>query len=225
MSWLFRAESPDRRQVLASPAHEGSPGTAEAVPVQRHRRLHSPAGGTGQLPDHAAGQRPLPAPDQTVISLLHSRKSRPTTARSSPMSSFPTCGSHIPFQRALGAMGIRHKLIPVGRAPAQQRGGTLSPHPQRGVPQFPVLWQARGPRELAIRHKLIPVGRAPAQQRGGTLSPHPQRGVPQFPVLWQARGPRELAIRRWINFYNSQRPQSALQWSTPLHKLHSFDIY
>ena len=44
-----RPASPDRRQVPATLAPEGPSGASEAIPLQRHRRLHSPTGCIHQL--------------------------------------------------------------------------------------------------------------------------------------------------------------------------------
>ena len=74
---------------------------------------------------------------------------------------------------------------------------------------------------LGFRHKLIPVG-SPAERQGSrshrTLNEECLNSGP-------FRKPKALATKHWKNFYNSQRAHSALQSSTPLQKLRSFQPY
>ena len=78
--------------------------------------------------------------------------------------------------------------------------------------------------EMGIRHKLIPVGKP--QQNGKVERSH--RTLDEECLnsrVFRKPSPREFAIKRWVNFYNAQRPHSALQWLTPLQKLRSFHEY
>lgn len=78
--------------------------------------------------------------------------------------------------------------------------------------------------ESGIRHKLIPVGKP--QQNGKVERSH--RTLDEECLnsrTFRKPKPRELAIKRWVSFYNSRRPHSALQWNSPLQKLQSFDTY
>ena len=78
--------------------------------------------------------------------------------------------------------------------------------------------------DMGIRHKLIPVGKP--QQNGKVERSH--RTLDEECLnsrAFRKPGPREFAIKRWVNFYNAQRPHSALQWLTPLQKLQSFSEY
>ena len=45
------------------------------------------------------------------------------------------------------------------------------------------------------------------------------------PRTFRKPGPKIHAISRWLLFYNTQRPHSALAWLTPLQKLQSFHAY
>ena len=78
--------------------------------------------------------------------------------------------------------------------------------------------------DLAIRHKLIPVGSPSRTARSNAVTAPLDEECLNYRTFRKTR-PRELAIKRWVNFYNSQRPHSSLQWSTPLHKLRSFQTY
>ena len=78
--------------------------------------------------------------------------------------------------------------------------------------------------DLGIQHKLIPVGKP--EQNGKVERSH--RTIDEEclnPRAFRKPKPREMAIMRWGNFYNSQRPHSALDWQTPLQKLRSFHNY
>ena len=77
---------------------------------------------------------------------------------------------------------------------------------------------------LGIRHKLIPV--AKPENNGKVERSH--RTLDEECLnsrAFRKPGPREHAIKRWVNFYNAQRPHSALDWRTPIQKLHSFPHY
>ena len=68
--------------------------------------------------------------------------------------------------------------------------------------------------ELGICHKLIPV--ATPEQNGKVERSHrtlAEEGLPLCPFRKGHR--RDYAIKRWVNFYNHQRPHSALHWLTP----------
>jgi len=87
------------------------------------------------------------------------------------------------------------------------------PHP------FESALEAQG-----IRHKLIPV--ATPKQNGKVERVH--RTLDEECLNSRTfRRPlsREHSIKRWLTFYNSQRPHSALEWRTPLQKLQSFHQY
>ena len=90
---------------------------------------------------------------------------------------FPHVLKPHPFQQALAQSGIRHKLIPVGRPPAERQGGTVPPHPRRGMPQFPVLSQAQtqGARHQALDQLL--------QLPAPTLRPPVEHPPPEAAVL------------------------------------------
>ena len=78
--------------------------------------------------------------------------------------------------------------------------------------------------ELGIRHRLIPVGKP--QQNGKVERSH--RTIDEECLnsrAFRKPSPREFAIKRWGNFYNTQRPHSALHWLTPIQKLQSFHDY
>ena len=78
--------------------------------------------------------------------------------------------------------------------------------------------------DLGIQHKLIPV--AKPEQNGKVERSHRTLDEECLnPRSFRKPKPREHAIKRWINFYNSQRPHSAIQWCTPLQKLRSFHSY
>ena len=92
------------------------------------------------------------------------------------------------------------------------------PHVQKPHP-FEQALQA-----LGINHKLIPVGKP--QQNGKVERSH--RTLHEECLnsrAFRKPNPREFAISRWVSFYNSQRPHSALHWLTPLQKLQSFHPY
>lgn len=92
------------------------------------------------------------------------------------------------------------------------------PHVQKPHPFEQVLG------DLGIQHKLIPVGKP--EQNGKVERSH--RTIDEEclnPRAFRKPKPREMAIMRWGNFYNSQRPHSALDWQTPLQKLRSFHNY
>ena len=63
--------------------------------------------------------------------------------------------------------------------------------------------------DLGIRHKLIPVGTP--QQTGKVERSHrsPDEECLNSRAFRKPR-PRAFAIKRWVTFYNSQRPHSAL---------------
>lgn len=79
-------------------------------------------------------------------------------------------------------------------------------------------------RSLGIRHKLIPV--AMPKQNGKVERVHRTLDEECLNArTFRKPGPREHAIRRWLNFYNTRRPHSALGWLTPIQKLQSFPLY
>ena len=89
----------------------------------------------------------------------------------------------------------------------------------RSPTPFELALEAHG-----IRRKLIPV--ATPEQNGKVERVH--RTLDEECLNERAfRKPlrREHSIKRWLRFYNTQRPHSALEWSTPLHKLQSFPRY
>ena len=76
----------------------------------------------------------------------------------------------------------------------------------------------------ASRHKLIPVGTP--QQTGKVERSH--RNLDEEcrnSRTFRKPRPRAFAIKRWVTFYNSQRPHSALHWHTPLQTRRSFQEY
>ena len=83
------------------------------------------------------------------------------------------------------------------------------------------------PVQQGVHHKLIPVlpGKdAQAEWQGGTV----HRTLDEECLnarAFRKSGPRDHAIRRWLRFYNTQRPHSALAWLTPLQKLQSFTTH
>lgn len=78
--------------------------------------------------------------------------------------------------------------------------------------------------EMGIHHKLIPVGKP--QQNGKVERSHRTLDEECLNArAFRKPSPREFAIKRWVDFYNTQRPHSALQWLTPLQKLQSFSEY
>ena len=92
------------------------------------------------------------------------------------------------------------------------------PHVQEPHP-FEEALRTRG-----IRHKLIQV--AKPQQNGKVERVH--RTLDEECLnsrSFRKPRPRQFAIKRWLRFYNSQRPHSALEWRTPLQKLQSFPDY
>jgi transposase InsO family protein len=92
------------------------------------------------------------------------------------------------------------------------------PHVQKPHPFEEAL------RAEEIRHKLIPV--AKPQQNGKVERVH--RTLDEECLnsrSFRKPRPRQFAINRWLRFYNSQRPHSALEWRTPLQKLQSFPDY
>ena len=92
------------------------------------------------------------------------------------------------------------------------------PHVQKPHP-FEQALQDHG-----IHPKLIPVGMP--QQNGKVERSHRTLDEECLnPRTFRKPDPREHAIRRWLRFYNTQRPHSALGWLTPLQKLHSFPAY
>jgi len=92
------------------------------------------------------------------------------------------------------------------------------PHVQRPHPFEEAL------RQQGIPHKLIPV--AMPKQNGKVERVHRTLDEECLnPRTFRKPSPREHAIRRWLCFYNTQRPHSALAWLTPLQKLQSFPAY
>lgn len=92
------------------------------------------------------------------------------------------------------------------------------PHVQKSHPFEQAL------AEMGIRRKLIPVGKP--QQNGKVERSHRTLDEECLnPRTFRKPNPREFAIKRWVNFYNTQRPHSALHWLTPLQKLQSFLPY
>lgn len=92
------------------------------------------------------------------------------------------------------------------------------PHVQKPHP-FEQLLQSHG-----IHHKLIPVGMP--QQNGKVERSHRTLDEECLnPRTFRKPSPRIHAISRWLRFYNTQRPHSALGWLTPLQKLQSFPTY
>jgi transposase InsO family protein len=78
--------------------------------------------------------------------------------------------------------------------------------------------------EKGVRHKLIPI--ATPKQNGKVERSH-RTDDEEF---YNQRGFRKPAKRRkelsrFLDFYNSKRPHSALGWMTPLEKLWSFPAY
>ena len=79
------------------------------------------------------------------------------------------------------------------------------PHVQKPHPFEEAL------RQRGIRHKLIPVGMP--KQNGKVERVHRTLDEECLnPRNFRKPGPREHAIRRWLHFYNTQRPHSALGW-------------
>ena len=92
------------------------------------------------------------------------------------------------------------------------------PHVQKPHPFEEAL------RTHGIHQKLIPV--ATPEQNGKVERVHRTLDEECLnPRTFRKPGHREHTIRRWLSFYITQRPHSALGWLTPLQQLQTFPAY